>query len=82
MRTTLDLPDNVFRKLKARAAMEGLSLKDLVARYIKSGLSGTRVDGHDGEERARRLERLWAEGAGHSGGARFTRDETYADRVR
>lgn len=82
MRTTLDLPDNVFRTLKTRAAMEGLAMKELVARYIKSGLSGTRVDGHDGEERAQRLERLWADGAGHSGGAHLPRDETYADRVR
>lgn len=38
MRTTLDLPDPLFRRLKARAALEGLSLKDLLARYVAAGL--------------------------------------------
>jgi len=38
VRTTLDLPDDVFRKLKARAALEGLSLKDLITRYVTHGL--------------------------------------------
>ena len=39
MRTTLDLPDPLFRRLKARAALEGLSLKDLIADYVSAGLS-------------------------------------------
>ena len=39
MRTTLDLPDPLFRRLKARAALEGLSLKDLIAEYVSAGLS-------------------------------------------
>ena len=38
MRTTLDLPDELFRQVKARAAMEGATLKDLLARYVLSGL--------------------------------------------
>lgn len=38
MRTTLDLSDPVFRRLKSRAALEGLSLKDLIARYVTAGL--------------------------------------------
>jgi len=38
MRTTLDLPDPLFRKLKSRAALEGLKLKDLIARYVARGL--------------------------------------------
>ncbi len=41
MRTTLDLPDPLFRRLKARAALEGLSLKDLIARFVIAGLQGT-----------------------------------------
>jgi hypothetical protein len=44
MRTTLDLPDPVFRKLKARAALEGLSLKDLIARYVANGLRVSEPD--------------------------------------
>lgn len=31
MRTTLDLPDSLFRQAKARAALQGRPLKDLVA---------------------------------------------------
>ena len=44
MRTTLDLPDAVFRQLKARAALEGLSLKELLARFVANGLRGGGAD--------------------------------------
>jgi hypothetical protein len=39
MRTTVDLPDAVFRQLKARAALEGCSLKELVLRMVERELS-------------------------------------------
>ena len=39
MRTTLDLPDETFRKLKAEAALRGYKLKELVAQFIERGLS-------------------------------------------
>lgn len=39
MRTTLDLPDPLFRSLKARAAMDGTSLKDLLVRLVQRGLA-------------------------------------------
>jgi hypothetical protein len=38
MRTTLDLPDPLFREVKSRAAQQGVKLKDLLARYIEAGL--------------------------------------------
>lgn len=38
MRTTLDLPDDLFRQVKAKAALEGEKLKDLITRYVESGL--------------------------------------------
>lgn len=38
MRTTIDLPDETFRQLKARAALSGLKLKDLVTQLIERGL--------------------------------------------
>jgi hypothetical protein len=38
MRTTLDLPDGLFRQVKAKAALEGTRLKDLLTRYVESGL--------------------------------------------
>ncbi len=39
MRTTLDLPDETFRQLKAQAAMNGLKLKELVTQLIERGLA-------------------------------------------
>lgn len=38
MRTTLDLPDETFRQLKAQAALNGLLLKELVTQLIQRGL--------------------------------------------
>lgn len=39
MRTTLDLPDETFRQLKAHAALNGLKLKELVTQLIQRGLA-------------------------------------------
>ncbi len=38
MRTTLDIPDPLFRHLKARAAMQGSTLRDLVVGLVEKGL--------------------------------------------
>ncbi len=38
MRTSLDIPDPLFRHLKARAAMQGSSLRDLVLSLVARGL--------------------------------------------
>ena len=38
MRTTLDLPDALFRQVKAKAALEGAKLKQLLRRYVENGL--------------------------------------------
>ena len=39
MRTTLDLPDLLFKHLKTRAAQEGRTLRDLVVELVEKGLS-------------------------------------------
>jgi plasmid stability protein len=39
MRTSLDLPDPLFRHLKARAALEGRSLRELVVSLLERGLA-------------------------------------------
>jgi plasmid stability protein len=39
MRTTLDLPDPLFKHLKTRAAQEGRSLRDLVVELVQKGLT-------------------------------------------
>ena len=38
MRTTLDLPDQLLRQLKAQAALEGTTLKQLVLTLVERGL--------------------------------------------
>ena len=38
MRTTIDLPDSLLRQVKARAALEGLTLKELITSYVAQGL--------------------------------------------
>jgi hypothetical protein len=40
MRTTLNLPDPLFREVKTRAIQQGVKLKDLLAVYIEAGLRG------------------------------------------
>jgi hypothetical protein len=38
MRTTLDLPDALFKEVKTRAVQQGVTLKELLAIYIEAGL--------------------------------------------
>ena len=43
MRTTVDIPDPIYRRLKSRAASEGSSVKDLILRGVRQLLkSGPR----------------------------------------
>ena len=41
MKTTLEIPDELFRSAKARAAEEGVSLKDYVAAALRAKLKNT-----------------------------------------
>lgn len=38
MKTTLDLPDELVREMKLRAVMQGRTLRDLAADFIRQGL--------------------------------------------
>lgn len=38
MKTTLDLPDELVREMKLRAVMQGRTLRDLAAEFIRAGL--------------------------------------------
>ncbi len=53
MRTTVDLPDDLYRALKARAALSGVTMRDLLRRLIEQGL---RQPGTVGEGAPRRRE--------------------------
>jgi hypothetical protein len=43
MRTTIDIPDPVYRRLKSRAAREGSSAKALILRGVEQVLKGRPV---------------------------------------
>ena len=43
MRTTIDLPDPLFREVKATAASRGLKLKDFIAAALRGALHGDRA---------------------------------------
>ena len=38
MRTTIDLPDDLYRQIKARAAMRGMKLKEYVTAALRDSL--------------------------------------------
>jgi hypothetical protein len=41
MKTTLDLPDDIVREMKLRALMQGRTLRDLAADFLRQGLGMT-----------------------------------------
>ena len=45
MRTTVDLPDALYRSLKAHAALSGVTMRDLVRRLVEQGLRQPSVTG-------------------------------------
>ncbi len=55
MRTTIDIPDALFRQLKARAALRGETLKECLLRAVRAELrgdgEGDGVSSHDGARR-------------------------------
>lgn len=38
MRTTIDIPDTLFRHLKAKAALEGCTLREVIVDLVSKGL--------------------------------------------
>ena len=46
MKTTVEIPDELFRQAKARAALEGIKLKDLMVRGLQLALETPNTTGH------------------------------------
>jgi len=44
MKTTIEIPDRVFRQLKARAALKGVTMKALVLQAIRDKLEADYAD--------------------------------------
>ncbi len=61
MRTTLELPDPLFTRLKARATSERVNLKQLLRSYVEQGLSTApeRAGRHDPRPRCRAWTDRW-----------------------
>lgn len=45
MRTTVDIPDPVYRRLKAKAALEGGTVKQIILTAVQKELGATRESG-------------------------------------
>lgn len=45
MKTTLDIPDDLFRQIKIKAATDGRKLKDMVTEGLELVLAGTASSG-------------------------------------
>lgn len=52
MRTTIEIPDEILRRVKATAALRGMKLKDLVAQLLEVGLR----NGEPAQARRKRRE--------------------------
>ena len=50
MRTTLDLPDAVMRRIKIRAATEGRKLKDMITELLDRGMAAPATETPVGDE--------------------------------
>jgi hypothetical protein len=51
VKTTVEIPDELFRRAKAQAALKGIKLKDLVAEGLRLALAGA-----DGSSPRRRVK--------------------------
>ena len=55
MRTTQDIPDELFKKTKLKAVQEGVSLKVVVTRALEREVVSAGLDATERKKRARRL---------------------------
>ena len=55
MKTTLEIPDPIFRKAKARAAESGIPLRQFITEAVKAKLEAAPVSAQ---------QKPWAKGAG------------------
>lgn len=60
MRTTLDLPDPLFKAVKTRAIQQGVTLKELLASLIEAGLRAPLAsEGNPGSQNPPPLPVAW-----------------------
>ena len=71
MRTTVDIPDKLYRRLKSKAAAEGHSVKSIILTSVEKEL------GSAPEESTRKSVRLPLVRSKHPGALRLTNEEIY-----
>ncbi len=52
MKTTIEMPDDLFRKAKAVAALRGLSMKQWITDMLRRELGDTPISGEETERKA------------------------------
>jgi len=77
MRTTLEIPDRLFKKAKLKAVHEGLTLKDIVNRALERDLASTADDNKTRRARADRLFAALDQARNTQPVGRLNRDEIY-----
>jgi hypothetical protein len=77
MRTTLDIPDKVFKQAKLRAVHEGLALKDIVTRALVRDLAATSGEAATRQARVSQLFAALDQARNTQPVGRLKRDELY-----
>jgi hypothetical protein len=76
MNITLSVDEQTVARAREVARQQGTSLNALIRDYLER-IAGQRSNA----DIYRGLERLWAEGVGASGGAKFRRADAYEERL-
>ena len=77
MRTTLDIPDAVFKRAKLKAVHEGVPFKDIVTRALERDLAAPANDADTKRSRASRLFAALDQSRNTQPVGRLNRDEIY-----
>jgi len=81
MRTTLDLPDEVFKQAKLKAVHEGVPFKVIVTRALKRDLAASTSDKKQRRARASRLFTALDQAKNTQPVGRLNRDELHVRTV-
>ena len=77
MRTTLEIPDKLFKRAKLKAVHEGLALKDIINRALERDLASSVEDTTARRTRADRLFAALDQARNTQPVGRLNRDEIY-----
>lgn len=77
MRTTLEIPDQLFKRAKLKAVHEGVALKDIINRALESELASSAEDTTGRRTRADRLFAALDQARNTQPVGRLNRDELH-----